>query len=148
MTKKGFFGSLSKSDAEDARRAGTQQDGGASLNKQTMQTRVPSAKKLPAVDESMTQNSAVVGKFSETEHKEDSESEEQDDFVPSIPTRPANELRSSVRSTGLLTRAESDRSLRRGTPRPSELKKTLSTVKFVLENSGLDQVQEEDMEMV
>jgi len=47
------------------------------------------------------------------------------------------------RSGGLLIKPESSGSLRRGTPRPGDLKKTLSTVKFVLESSGLDQVEED-----
>jgi hypothetical protein len=116
-----------------------------------MQTRIPSAKKLPSLDEtSASRQAAVVGKFSDmasgstssisTDAAED-QFEMSDSVSTSLPLVNQNKVK------GVLTRTESQGALRRGTPRPQELKKTLSTVKFVLENSGLDQVEEEDFEM-
>ena len=142
MTKKGLLGA--KPDGEDTRR--NPQESSPSLNKQTLQTRIPSAKKLPPVEETTTQN-AVVGKFSETESADDdvamplaSSSASSSAKLPPMVPPPSRR--------GQLTRAESNGSLRRGTPRPQELTKTLSRFKLVLEESGLDKVEEEDLDMV
>jgi len=143
MTKKGLLSGASKEERKDGvvdpRR--TPQEANPNLNKQTLQTRIPSAKKLPPVDEATTAQNTVVGKFSESAASMSSETEDAS-ALPPLPAIPTTKQRSA------LTRAESSGQLRRGTPRPQELKKTLSTVKFVLQESGLDQVEEEDLEMV
>ena len=146
MTKKGLV--VAKD--EEGRRAAPQESaassGGLGLNKTGLTTRIPSVKKLPSIEE---KSALVVGKFSDSPTKlpppNSPSSSEEDSPNVNKPSPPMG-ARFPPRG-GILTRAESSGSLRRGTPRPGELKKSLSTVKFVLENSGLDQVEEEDYEM-
>lgn len=157
MTKKGLFGALGGSASSGSSKMESDQDGtsrrapssGESApvgNHASLPTRIPSAKKLPSLDEISQQASApsvVVGRFSsvEDEEKEDALGE-MGEMASSLPPIPRASSESNKPRRQILTRAESSKSLRRGTPRPTELKKTLSTIKFALEQSGLDQVQE------
>lgn len=107
-----------------------------------MPTRTKSGKLLVAP--SLAEDKAVVGKFSIASRPAVDVATApiaEDEPIADLPSATAQPPRA------LLLRAESSGSLRRGTPRPTDLKKTLSTVKFVLEQSGLDQVEEEDYDM-
>jgi len=143
MTKKGSFANKD-GDAEGRR---TPQESSPGVNKQTP-SRIPSGKLLvpaPVIEEKdkTEKPGPVVGKFGDVEEVKSKDSPKARPVPPPVKV----DDMASGRPRGLLTKAESSGSLRRGTPRPQDLKKTVSSVKFVLEASGLEQVEEEDYEM-
>jgi len=134
MTKKSSW--VKSKDEEDARRP---QEATPVLSKQGLTARTSSAKCLAPIEE---KPAGILGKFSNSPVLSSGSPK----AAPSPPPSSLSDM-STGRPRGLLIKAESNGALRRGTPRPGDLKKTMSTVKFVLEASGLDQVEEEDFEM-
>lgn len=106
---------------------------GSALARNALPTRTASAKLLtpPQLEEKAC--APILGKFSSG-----ALSAAQSEEPSPLPSHPSPRT--------LLTKKESSGALRRGTPRPKELQKTLSTVQNVLIDSGLTGIGEDEEE--